>query len=246
MHVLNTRPEKQSAQLTALIHAIGASVFQLPLMYISAIVFHPILASDFDLCIFTSSNAVRYFFLKQRSELFLSSVIIAVGPATQQTLRDRGLIQTICPTIFSSEGILTLPILSDIRAKKIAVITGHNPKSLLIDTLSARGAQVTSIHTYRRIPRHCDMTATFLMLQQTSIDYIISTSSENLSHLLQLFHTDDHRAWLLTKTLCVVTEDMKNTAKQHGFRSIIVAQNATDEAIVCALQAVHTHVKGRK
>lgn len=230
-HVLNTRPSHQANHLTHLIEQAGGHVFNLPVFDIQPIVFNPANTDNFDYLIFQSSNAVYYFFQHQTIKT-TTAKIIAIGSATKKSLHDAGFSHVLTPDHFSSEGILAMPLLQSLMSKSLLIICGENPKSLLADVLTARGAKVTTLHCYQRMPILHDMGMVFPELTLNNITVVISTSAESFFYLMQLFDAPQYRAWILKKTLCVINERMVIEAQKAGFKSIIQADNATDETIV--------------
>lgn len=163
--------------------------------------------------------------------------IIAIGPATKYALEKQGAHDVICPSLFNSDGILLLPEMQSIQNKKIAIISGENSKSTVSEILKQRGADVTSIICYRRIPIVYDMNLIFKKLSEFDIHFIISTSLESYFALMTLFKHVDHRKWLLQKTICVISDQMMQQAKMDGFVRVREAKNATDEAIIGVLSS---------
>ncbi|HLB55849.1 MAG TPA: uroporphyrinogen-III synthase [Coxiellaceae bacterium] len=236
MKILNTRPAHQSEHLTYLIEKNGSSVFHFPLLEILPVSFNPIKVGDFDYIIFLSANAVHYFFGGSGSDNAVNETIIAIGSATKHALTKLGFNKVICPTNFSSDGILKMREFQNCKNKSIAIISGENPKPLLSKILRERGAILKNIFCYCRKPITYDMEKIFPVLQANNIDIIITTSAENLLHLMHLFQKPNHRAWLLEKKLCVINEKMKTDAFAIGFKSVIQAENATDEMIAKSMK----------
>lgn len=234
--VLNTRPSHQADNLTRLIEQKGGHVFQLPLFAIQPVTFETIDPNNFDYLIFQSSNAVHYF-LNQQNIKSTTAQIIAIGSATQKTLNKAGFDQVIIPDYFSSEGILAMPLLQNVLRKSILIVCGENPKSLLSDMLTKRGAKTTTVYCYQRTPILHDMKRVFPTLMQNDIGIVVSTSMESFFYLMRLFEAPSYRTWILQKTLCVINEDMATEARKTGFKSVIRANNATDEAIVESIYA---------
>ena len=230
MKVLNTRSTHQAKKLTSLLESNNIDVVEFPLLAIKPVAFYPIKTDDFDIIIFTSQNAVTYFYAQQPDAVFLNTVI-AMGPATQAALENNH-VTAIMPAQFNSEGMLALDIFRDILGKKIAIISGENPKLLLHDTLIKRDAIVNTIFCYRREPIHDDMSAEFSILSAENIDVIIVTSSDNYQQLLRLCSAPIHRQWLLSTIICVTSDTLKQTALSDGFQTVFSSKNATDEAIV--------------
>ena len=231
MHVLNTRPLHQSQHLSQLIKQVGGTVFDLPIIDIQPIAFEPVFLDDFDYLIFQSSNAVDCFF-KSSLKKITRATIIAIGSATQKALNHAGFDNVSLPKYFSSEGVLAMPLLQSITGKSILVVCGENPKSLLHDVLTERGADIKTLYCYQRIPVLHDMAVVFPKLLECDINVVVSTSSESFYSLMQLFQASEHNAWLINKTVCVINEKMKADAMNAGFTSVIQAGNATDEEIV--------------
>ena len=234
LSVLNTRPSLQAHNLTRLIEQADGRVFHLPIFDIQPTVFEPVNLNNFDIIIFQSSNAVCHFFHQQKKQKIksMTAKIIAIGSATKKALNIAGFNQVLLPDHFSSEGILAMPLLQSIFEKSILIIYGENSKSLLTDILTERGAKTTTLSCYQRIPLLHDMKIIFPKLVRSNITVIISTSSDSFFYLIRLFEAPLHRAWILNKTLCVINEKMKVQAEKIGFKSVIQADNATDEAIV--------------
>ncbi|OGT25400.1 MAG: hypothetical protein A3I77_03645 [Gammaproteobacteria bacterium RIFCSPLOWO2_02_FULL_42_14] len=228
--ILNTRSETQSHELSSLLEFHGNRVIHFPLLKIIPIDFDSVESRAFDYFIFTSQNAVEQFFLRVHP-FPKHAVVIAVGSATRNALENKGVKECIVPEKFSSVGILALPILQHIQERKIAIVSGENPKLLLSDALEKRAAQVTPIYCYRRVAMSYDMGVEFPRLQSAAIDTIILTSDENMTQCLQLFSGPTHRSWLLQKAVCVISEEMENRAKREGFQTVMLADNATNAAI---------------
>ena len=76
---------------------------------------------------------------------------IAVGSATARVLAERG-IDALRPANESSEGILALSPLSRVVGQRVLICAGRGGRPLLEEELTRRGARVTSLALYERIP----------------------------------------------------------------------------------------------
>lgn len=231
-NILNTRPAHQAIMLTHALQKKNHRVIELPLMTIDFISCDFASVIHADCIIFLSSNAVMAFFEKQAELIptLQKKIIIAIGTGTQKTLQEKGFHHVLIPTQFDSAGILQLPILQSIHHKKIAIICGENAKSVLSTVLAERGAIINVITCYKRVPIQYD--ANRVIQNNKDIDTIICTSHDNLLLLIQLFSS--HREWLLSKTICVISTEMKKTAEKTGCHRVLLADNATDNAVVSA------------
>lgn len=234
--ILNTRPSQQAQALTHLLENERYTVFHLPVIEIKPVSFDLENHSPIDYMIFLSANAVLHYFQKTNR---MGQFVIAIGPATQLALEKHGVKNIILPSILTSVGILQIPALQNVRHKNIAIISGKNPKSILTKTLLERGALVKSIYCYQRQPIAYNMDMVFGDVIQQNIHCIISTSMESYHALLDLFQNPTHRAWLIQKTICVINEEMKKCANTDGFLHVILAENATNKAIVQALRSLY-------
>ncbi len=186
--------------------------------------------TEADLLIFLSQNALiglaPYWQENHRP-------CLAIGPATAEKLREAGYCEITLPNTYDSEGVLALPILQKITGKKIGIICGENPRPLLQDTLSARGAIVNTLITYqRKMPQKISDLSPWM---QKPIASILITSENALQNLCALFSSDSH--WLYAQQLLVVSQKTGQSAMQLGFnKTPWVSQNATQEAILDCLQ----------
>ena len=155
--VLVTRPEQQAMPLCRLLEIQGATTLRLPAVEIRAVGQRRETAAqlgaleDFDVIIFTSTNAVRFgaSLLDQKRELTLA----ALGPATARALNLAGYRVAVQPReSFDSEGLLAHPKLEHPAGLRIFIIKGIGGRPLLEQELAQRGAQVVTAEVYRREP----------------------------------------------------------------------------------------------
>ena len=178
-----------------------------------------------DIGIFVSANAVDCFY---RAGSLHVTHLFAIGTRTQQALQNKGFKNIVIPDIFSSDGLLQIPLLSNVSGKTIVIVCGENAKPLLFNTLEARGARITRIICYRRVPIHYNMTKTFSVLSHHPIQTVFSGSFESLQQLMMLFHRKAHHAWLLKKTLYVMTEKMREEAVRLGFAEVVLREGGCE------------------
>ena len=156
--VLVTRPEQQATPLCLLLENRGASTLRLPAIDIKPIGSPRETAArlgalaDFDVIVFTSSNAVRFgaALLAQQRDLTLA----AIGPATARALNQAGYRVPVQPPdgTFDSESLLRHPLLEHPAGRRILIIKGGDGRPLLEQELTRRGAQVVTADVYQRVP----------------------------------------------------------------------------------------------
>jgi uroporphyrinogen-III synthase len=234
--ILITRPQHQSSALNELITTAGGKTIVLPTIIIESTTHHTAFQqiikniNNYDIAIFVSANAVDNVmpFWQPRKSL----TVIAIGPGTATALEKNHIAVDAVPVHFSSEGLLALPNLTQIQHKKIVIFCGENARPLLRDVLTERGANVDAAVTYRRrCPTLDNKQLTSIAAQP--IDHIITASRESLENLFSLFQAKHD--WLCQIPLLVISPAMALFAKQLGFHTVNIADNASDAAVVQAL-----------
>ena len=100
---------------------------------------------------------------------------------------------------------------------------------VLGDSLVNRGAQIRYVETYQReLPPHPPLGEH----QVSTLDAITISSNDGLDNLVTLM---DDPSLLIDTPLVVPSPRAQTLARQHGFKQIILAQNATDEAAISSL-----------
>ena len=158
--------------------------------------------------------------------------VAAIGSKTARMLESHGLQLDIRPDGHDSEALLAHPKLqaAQISGKKIVIFRGEGGRELLGNTLRERGAEVFYADMYQRSPpQNAAQLNDFL--QQT--DIVTVSSNEGLQNLYDLASNKRD----LTRHVLIVPGDRAFTLAQAlGFEQIIVAENATDEACMNALE----------
>jgi len=140
----------------------------------------------------------------------------------------------------SSEGLLAMYELQaeEVRGRRYLILRGMGGRELIAQTLRERGAHVDSCELYSRyLP---EKNAAALQKCLPKVDTIIVNSGEALENLLTLAKGSSQEVAneaLFEKTLVVPGERVAEAARKTGFRHIITAANATDEAVIEALEA---------
>ncbi len=193
--VLITRPIVQAQKLAEKIRAANGEALVFPTIDIADVEnTAPVNAllnqlENFDWAVFISANAVeKMFSLWAARRPWPDTLrVAAVGAATADALRERGVKNIVSPaTQFDSEALLALPELQDLKARRVIIFRGAGGRETLAQTLTARGAQVVYCECYRRLlPTH-DGEAVREWLRQNRIHAIDVMSGESLTNLLLL------------------------------------------------------------
>jgi uroporphyrinogen-III synthase len=156
--------------------------------------------------------------------------IFAVGSSTGRILAHKGF-KPIIPDQASTEGLLALPELSQVKQKKIIVIKGHGGRKDLIEELCKRHAKVEQWQLYSRVsvskPKSTEG------WQAAQINCIIATSGELIEAAFEHFDSK----WLHTLNWIVVSKRTADIAAKLGVsvERVFVSSDASDDALItCA------------
>jgi len=241
--VLVTRPAHQSENLCQLIESLGGEAVRFPALEIVAPLnqehIEQIISQlhRFDMAIFISPNAVQWGmqFIDANGGMPNHVKIAAVGLGSASRLTDRGVKVDIFPSeVFNSEALLALPDLQSVAGKHIVIFRGEGGRELLADILRERGANVEYVECYRRVQPQADFNNLNTWLNSNKRLIATVTSSEALQNLLAMLQ-DVQRQRLLKLPLIVVSERNLQLAKQLGFSQVIMADQASDQALVAAV-----------
>ncbi|HEY1312287.1 MAG TPA: uroporphyrinogen-III synthase [Steroidobacteraceae bacterium] len=250
--VLVTRPEHQAMPLCRLLEMQGATTLRLPAVEIKACGNRRDIAArlgaleEFDLIVFTSSNAVRFGapLLDQKRDLTLA----AIGPATARALDQGGYRVAVQPQAgFDSESLLKHPRLEHAAGRRILIIKGSGGRPLLEQELMQRGAQVSTADVYHRVqatPDHAALAVLLNRFTDGAVQVITATSLEIGSSLLGLAppalrEQFEQAHWL------VPGERIAAGLRERGLSApLLQAESAEDHDLVAALIRWRSSVSG--
>jgi len=236
--ILITRPDGRERHLRQLIERAGGKVIHYPVINIQPppeldikqLINLQEKLHSFTVAIFISPTAV------EQSLIYFPALpehftIVAIGTKTGKALREQNLHVDIEASEHDTESLLNDPFfqMPKIEGHRVLIFRGTGGRALLGDTLIRRGAQVRYVETYQReLPPHPPLTEQ----QVTTLNAITISSNEGLDNLVILM---EDPSLLIDIPLVVPSKRAQTLARQHGFKTIITAQNATDEALITAL-----------
>ena len=247
--VLVTRPESQAADLCAALSAAGYRVRSQPLLQLQAL---PELApaqreqvmnlDRYQHIIFISGNAVRFgmaLIEDYWSRPPTGPTWYAIGAATARLLEQHGVPALAPRDGMTSEALLALPQLGDVAGHRVLLIKGEGGRETLREELGRRGARVDELACYRRC---CPALAPGELadkLARWKIGLIMVSSGEGLANMLALLSPRETSKFK-TIALLVPSERVAQMAAADGFVRVVTAENASDGAMVRALEAWQT------
>ncbi|MFC3903254.1 uroporphyrinogen-III synthase [Acinetobacter marinus] len=177
--LINTRPAERASVLTEALQGLGYAVYELPLLSLEPMTLDTGLKTQFaqlkdaKIVVVVSPIAVELGIqYALQCDISLTELQtkqwIAVGRSTQLAL-SKHQIDSICPTVETSEGMLQLPILNDLISAQsstsrdtktdtendtanvtIAFWRGIGGRTLMMDALTAQGCHVLNMLLYHR------------------------------------------------------------------------------------------------
>lgn len=247
--VLITRPSGEAAQtLCRAVDALGHRSHHLPLLELHSLgdpdAEQQELLASLSTCqhlIFISGNAVRFgmrWIASYCPVLPVGVQCYAIGDATAAQLAQHGL-QALTPgQDMHSEGLLGLASLQQVAGDHVVIVKGMGGRGTLRQTLERRGAQVSELMCYRRARPNLPDGALAQALLERSIDVIMVSSGEGLVNLRELLSPEETTKFI-DICLIVPSERVAQTANDAGFTRVVTADNASDAAMLRALEAWH-------
>ncbi|MCH7370922.1 uroporphyrinogen-III synthase [Aeromonas sp. MR16] len=236
---LVVRPAQQAEELVQLLRQCGHHPLCCPLLEtrpgdeLSRL---PELLSAADIVVAVSAHAVKFahHFLLQTGQTWTHIDYFAVGQASADAFAEVG-IRAQSPEDPRSEGLLLLPTLQEMAGKRVLILRGNGGRDLIARTLASRGALVHYCATYERHYPALDGDALTRHWQGAGLDSLLITSGELLQRLLELVPSQQ-QPWLYDRLLVVPSPRVAELAEAAGFTRIVIAQGASNQALVAALE----------
>jgi len=230
IRVVITRPVGTGAAWANRVRALGGAPLLLPGSSLRAASDARAARADLrealacDAVIFTSPAAVK--FARRLGGLRSRAVVLAPGVATQDALRSAGFRNAISPAREDSEGLLALPILRNVRGKRVGIVGAAGGRGLLDRDLAARGAAVIHAHVYERTPARLDRRHADAVRRNSRAPlYVLLSSAEALANIVANLPGDPLRT-LLLGTAVASSARIAATAREAGFARVLRAESA--------------------
>lgn len=237
--ILITRPISREKNLRHLIEQEGGKVIHYPVFSIQPppeLDIQQLLKlseqlQNYTMAIFISPTAV------EQSQIYFPVLpehydIVSIGNKTTQALEQQHINVTIEAADKNTESLLEDPAfqMPKIQGQRVLIFRGKGGRALLGDTLVKRGAQVRYVETYQReIPPVPPLDESCV----ASLDAICISSNDGLDNLITLM---EDPSTLIDTPVIVPSSRCVTLARQHGFKTIVAAKDATDEAAIAALK----------
>lgn len=194
--IIVTRARHQASALSKAIEDLGGEAWEFP-----AIELAPPTQSEpltlavekiqsFEWLVFTSVNGVEAFFVEMtrqgRDIRDLAGIeLVAIGPATQSALEDRGLKVSFVPAEYRAEAIISGLAGRVLRGQRVLLARAEEARDVLPEALKALGADVWDVPAYRTVVGEGGAELRGL-LEQKAVDAVTFTSSSTVRNFLKL------------------------------------------------------------
>lgn len=243
--VVVTRAREQASELSRLLEDLGAAVIEAPTIKITP----PRDRSDidravreiasYDWLILTSVNGVRYLFdriddagLDSRS--LCNAKVAAIGSATAEALRARGIRADVVPEEFRAEGLVESlkPLIS--RGDRVLIARASEAREILPRSLRDLGAEVDVVAAYETETDGSNIGAVVDALKKDGDVIITFTSSSTVKNFVSAIGED--RALLSKAKLAAIGPITAQTMKKFDLEPDVVAETYTIDHLVEAVK----------
>jgi uroporphyrinogen III methyltransferase/synthase len=236
--IVITRAREQASELVDRLFDLGAECIEFPTIKIfPSDDLKPLdkvieTLSSYDWLIFSSVNAVNFFFerlfAKKRDVRALTNLQTAViGPATAARLFDFGLKSDIVPQSYRAESVVKAFAHVDINGKKILFPRAKEARSVLPKELSRMGAVVDDITVYCTKAVNDDADDVLTQLKRRTVDMITFTSSSTVKNFHALLPSEKFEDLMQDVIIATIGPITADTARDLGFEVHIVAESYT-------------------
>ncbi len=230
--IVITRPAEKARRLADRLRSLGAVPIEFPTVRIEPADPGPLddalrALGRFDWVVFTSANGVEAVCARlpaagKDARDLAARKVAAIGPATAQALRQRGIEPALVPSEFVAEAILAS--LGDVRGQRFLLPRADIAREALAVGLRDGGADVTEVVAYRTVG------AGGPLPDLSDADAVTFTSSSTVRHFLTT-GAQVGRA----KVVCIGPVTAA-TARELGLVVDAVADEYTEDGLIQALE----------
>ncbi|MFP4168856.1 MAG: uroporphyrinogen-III C-methyltransferase [Desulfonatronovibrionaceae bacterium] len=243
--VVVTRARQQASGLVRRLEDLGACCLEFPTISIRPLedyfaVDEAITGLDmYDWLVFTSVNGVTHFWERlRRANLDARALgycrVAAIGPATADALRDRGVHPDFVPDKYVAESVVSGLLDLGVKGSSVLIPRAKEAREVLPRELERAGARVSVLPVYETtLAESGDPSA---LLGNGDVGYVTFTSSSTVRNFFSLIPKETVREWV-ENGLCLacigpVTAD---TLREFGFEPQVIAREYTIPGLVDAL-----------
>lgn len=237
--IIITRPQPHNSSLHQKIQQAGLHSILIPAITIKPI--QPPAWPDpkqIDIVIILSQFAIST--AQQHLKFYNQAKFYCVGPGTQKGLLDVGIQSSIPTADFCTQGLLALSDLVAVQKKHVLILTGSPMQQTFKTELCQRGAHVTQIATYHRIPLSDDMTKKLSQLDPRVPTCFVTTSHACFDALKTALKKLPP---LWQNSQVIVVGKKSQLAAKNIFSNPIIAKNADHDTLLRVIRPWYDALK---
>jgi uroporphyrinogen-III synthase len=238
-----TRPRHQSRPLAEALRALGARVIEAPAIGIEPPADFRGLdealgrLATYDWVVFTSANAVDAFFDRFASihpgRGLPALRFAAIGPATAESLAERGASADVVPERFVAEEVFrALVRREDPAGKRFLLPRADIAREALPDLLRKAGAHVDVVEAYRTLPVMAEVRRAAELVERGTVDVITFTSASTARSFFAGVDLGALRGRFTAASIGPITS---GALREFGVEPEIEAESFSTEGLVRAI-----------
>ncbi len=196
LRIIVTRARHQASTLSKAIEDLGGEAWEFPAIELAAPTQPEHLAKavakikTFEWLVFTSVNGVEAFFKEfkrqDRDIRELAGIeLVAIGPATQSALQERGLKVAFVPPEYRAEAIISGLASRVLRGQRVLLARAEEARDILPESLKALGAEVWDVPAYRTVMGQGGAELHDLLAEK-AVHAVTFTSSSTVKNFIKL------------------------------------------------------------
>jgi uroporphyrinogen III methyltransferase/synthase len=239
--IIITRARAQAGDFVELLESYGAEVIEFPTIELQPVGDSAALdeaiaqISVYDWVIFTSVNAVEYFYRRlwengKDARVLGHSRICAIGPKTVEALEQMGIRADYVPS--QSRGTAIVAEMENVSGQRILLPRAKIAPDDLPNGLRDKGANVNVISIYDTVkPENVQREAIEADLLSGKIDMVTFTSSSTVTNFLEMFAQHSPTVLLNKVHIAVIGPSTATTIQQHGLTVDVMAKETSVQVL---------------
>ncbi|AMK10485.1 uroporphyrinogen-III C-methyltransferase [Pseudodesulfovibrio indicus] len=243
--VVVTRAREQASGLVNVLRSHGACVHEFPTISVEPLADYNevetaiLQLARYQWVVFTSVNGVKFFWEQLReigldARIFGGMQIAAIGPATADELRARGIEPDFIPEKYVAEHVVEGLLKRGIQGSDVLIPRAKVAREVLPRELKEAGCNVTVLPVYETRLVQADGDEIMTALGAGKIRYVTFTSSSTVENFFELVPADVFKNYPDVKIASIgpVTSE---TVKRFGFTPALEPEDYTIPGLVDAL-----------
>ncbi len=244
--VVITRPREQAAEFISLLQSEGAEPILFPAIEIvpteswekcDETIEH---LERYDAIIFSSTNAVGYFFQRitePHIQMLKKKSVYVVGEKTGIEVAKHGVTPIAPPDVFDGKHLAEKIVGDGVRGKHFLHPTGNLTRTTIQNELTGNGAKVDEVIVYQTLASsNADSEKMVKMFEQKKIDAVTFFSPSSIENFVSAIS----QKLLSNVAVAVIGKASAETAEKNGLHVDVVAHPSTSDGMVESLKKYFT------